>query len=188
MARTLVLIILIGVLVATVFIYHFSSQYPNYLPIKEQLGKTSLQWISYTPPSEKFRVLFPLMPQNAKQTVGKRVYDMYVSEKGDGTLFMVSLINFENEKEKPSTDLLLASVANDMMESNPENKIKKMEPGTFLKDPSLTFILENTKVDIEAKTFFVKNTLYILSRISPKNKLDENEFNQFVDSFTLLKE
>ncbi|MFV0341191.1 MAG: hypothetical protein ACK5MA_11300, partial [Parachlamydiaceae bacterium] len=145
-------LVVIGILTAfaVLFFLGLGSIKESYklLPIsasKEGAPTQFSSWKDYKPPSHKFSVMMPSYPQNAKQTMKDpkskdvRKYDMYVAEKEDGSLFMISLIQFPDSKETP--EFIQKSVVNDLLASNPQNQLKSMKVGDYKGSKTLDFTI-----------------------------------------------
>ena len=167
------------------------------LPLKEQqptnLTAFNFQdWHEFTAPSGNFKVLFPALPQHATENVDdpktkeKRKYDMYVSQQDNGTIFMISRITFPDLGSKEESNEILKQIMNDMVASNPSNKLSMMQEGDYKGHPSIDFSIENGELTIDAKTFIVDDTLYILTRIVKSQNYTRDEFLFFVNSFELI--
>ncbi len=158
---------------------------------KEGATSQFSSWRDYTSPSGGFSVMVPAFPQNATQTTRDpktkqvRKYDMYVSEKSDGTLFMISLIKFPESKEAP--EILQKSVVNDLLAANPTNQLKTMKVGELKGNKTLDFSIENGEMTIEGRTFTIGDTLYMISAIFRNSSYNPEEFNYFVSSFDLAE-
>jgi len=148
-------------------------------------------WHLFSSPNETFKVLLPTLPQHATENItdpksqAVRKYDMYVSEKPDGTVFMISLVTFPDIPKTLDDKKLLTAIMNDMVATNPNNELKTVESGEYNGHPSLDFTMGNQNVTINAKSFLVGNTLYVLSRIVKKEDEKSNEYNFFINSFEL---
>ena len=147
-------------------------------------------WHEYTSPLSKFKVLLPVLPQHGQDTVnapdapGKREYDLYVSEKDDGTIFMISLIKILNDQKLDENTL--TAVMNDILKATPNNKLKTMQLGKYKEYSAIDFSIENDEVNINGKAFIVGNTLYLLTSVSKMMNYKKQEFELFVNSFQLL--
>lgn len=151
------------------------------------------KWHEFTSPSGSFKVLLPTLPQHATErlddpkTKEKRQYDMYVSEKDNGTIFMISIITLLDQKEAKLDESMLSSVMSDMLATNPENKVKLMQMGTYKQFPAIDFSIENNQLSIDGKAFIEGQTLYLLTSVGKINQYMKQEFDFFVNSFELLK-
>lgn len=148
-------------------------------------------WHEFTPPSGKFKVLFPSLPQHAQEKLGDpktkepRQYDMYVSEKDNGTLFMISLITLLDTNKKKLDESMLSGIIDNMLSASPNSKVKNMRMGSYRDYPSIDFSVQNEQVNIDGKAFLVNNTLYILTAISKLSNYHREEFDFFINSFQL---
>ncbi len=160
---------------------------PNELEVPEFAG-----WREFTPPTKRFSVLLPVLPQHATEVVKDpvsqqdRTYNMYVSEKLNGTIFMISLIDFSKPFNPDQMDTALTNMMNDLVKTNPNNKLKYSEFATFKDQRALKFVIENNKIIIEGTTFILGNTLFVLTRISQVAQENDEEYQFFLNSFHLL--
>lgn len=148
-------------------------------------------WHEYSAPNH-FKVLFPSLPQHASEaktdpkTKETRQYEMYVSEKDNGSIFMITMITFAEPPQKESEEKLLTNLMNEMLVESPENRLKNMKVGNFRDHTSLNFAIEKDQVNIDGRGFFAGNTLYMLSSIAKMDNYKPQEFEFFVNSFELL--
>jgi hypothetical protein len=202
MVRAKGLIFLLAILFISIFIGYFLVRInPNY-PEPGKINETStstrdsglattsnIDWIDYSPSNKTFQVKLPSLPQTTSKTFTdpntqeKRSYEMFVSEKKDGTVFLISIINFKDLKSNVQDDEMLTAVANDMMTTHPDNKLIKTEAGKFKGNPSLKFELASDKVKIDTLTFIIGKKLYVLNRVAPAGSSDMKEFDFFTNSF-----
>jgi hypothetical protein len=149
-------------------------------------------WHEFTPPSEKFKVLVPTLPQHATEKIGDpktkeaRIYDMYVSQKENGSIFMISLITLLDNPNKSLDEKMLASVVDNMLTASPNTKVKLMQMGQYKEYPAIDFSIENEQVNVDGKAFLVGNTLYLLTTVSKQNDYNRKEFEFFANSFQLM--
>lgn len=147
-------------------------------------------WVDYTPPNKKFTSKFPSIPQQALdrsvdvKTKEPKQYEMYVSESG-GNIFMISVISFLNADKAKDQEAILRNIINDMVSSNPGNKLEKIEYGSYngLKDAD--FVISNKAYAITGRAFVDANQLYVLSALSKTPTESKNEFDYFIKSFNL---
>ena len=150
------------------------------------------QWHNFTSPSGKFKAFFPARPQHATDTLndtnhpGPRYYDMYVAEKSDGTMFMISSITFL-DKDAPAPDKsFLSQLMDDMVKTNENNQLKKSEEVDYLGHPALNFTIESNQVTVDGRAFIQDKTLYLLSMVAKNPDYSKKDFDFFVKSFELL--
>ncbi len=160
-------------------------------------GQAELQlekWHEFTAPSEKFRVLVPSLPQHATekledpQTKEPRQYDMYVSEKDDGSIFMISIITMLDKTQGKVDEGVVSKIIHDMTKASPESKLKAMNMGKYGEHQAIDFSIEGARVNIDGKAFMVENTLYILTAAAQPKYYNRKEVDFFLNSFRLLPE
>lgn len=149
-------------------------------------------WHEFEHPDKKFKVLVPSLPQHATQkledptTKNNRKYDMFVSQKDNGTIFMISIISSENEA-KINEDTL-KNIIHELAAGTQNSKVKMMEMGKYKDHQAIDFSIENDTVNIDGKAFVVGNTLYILTSVAKKEFYQKPDFDFFVNSFELGSE
>jgi hypothetical protein len=149
-------------------------------------------WKEFTPKSGLFKVMLPHPPQTAKDLVAipgsdkKRRYDMYASEKIDGTLFLISAITYPHDVDTSLTDDILQQTLDELMKSNPDNRISKLKNNNFKTYRTLDFSLNNREFHVEGKILMVGKTVFVLSYITRNKSFNPNEYQKFIDSFELL--
>lgn len=160
---------------------------------KESLDTTEFQsWHEFVSPTGDFSVSFPALPQHAAETLKDpktkepRQYDMYVAEKGNGTIFMISVIKLLDSAPAKLQEEMLPSVINDMMSSSPKSRLKTMKMGRYQEYPSIDFSFENEQINVDGKAFISGNTLYLLTSIAKLADYKRNEFDYFINSFKLM--
>ncbi|MBA3957081.1 MAG: hypothetical protein H0X51_01620 [Parachlamydiaceae bacterium] len=148
-------------------------------------------WHEFVSPSKTFKVLLPSLPQHATEKLDNpktkevRKYEMYVSEKDNGTIFMISLITMLDSSSARIDKEVLTNVVNELVANNAQSKIKKMEMGTYKGYSSLDFSVENEKATIDGKAFIVNDTLYLLTSAAQVAHFQQAEYDFFINSFQL---
>lgn len=149
-------------------------------------------WKEFTPPSGSFKVLMPALPQYAKDSVAipetdkKRRYEIFASEKIDGTLFMVSVITYPPDVDTTNTQNMLKGIVEELMHSKKDNRLKEINQNMHANYESLDFNFESKEFEIRGRVFMVDKTLYVLTYIVRKADFDQAEYKHFIDSFHLL--
>lgn len=185
MTRIISLLVILGLILAGFWFF-----YPKNHPTVAGVAQAEDVWHDFTAPQGKFRVKLPALPHHATETVKdsetkeNRLYDFFLSSKDDGTIFAVNTITFP-EKAGAYDEAFLRNFMQQMLTSNPSNKVKSMEVKPFQNHQALDFIVENAEVTIDGKAFFDDNTLYILSTTARNDIHNSQEFENFTSSFEL---
>lgn len=195
MARILFVVVVLLVGGLTYLTINYSKDSYLLLPVSDKIltntPATDYQsWIEYASPDGQFKVLFPTPPQivsdkaSDPKTKAIKKYQMYMSEKKDGTIFMINLITFPNAQDATlAQDDVLANVMNDMLVSNPDNHLVVMQEGEYHKHKSLDFVIENATFGYNVRTFATDKTLVVLSCVYKKGALIPKDFEFFLNSF-----
>jgi len=192
MVRTAwIALIFLFIAVTYLFVLNMKDAY-KILPMDskpfDQKEDITSDWLDYQDPSGRFKVKFPVIPQYAQDVMQKevrRVYDMYVAETLDGTIFMITLITFSKLLE--SQEDLLRKVAQEMQSSDANNRLRALKSGLYKGAlSSLDFVIENAATTIRTKAIFVEKTMIVLTQISRSPQDRGDEFKAFEDSFEIL--
>lgn len=163
-------------------------------PLEENLTIFGFEnWHEFASPDGDFKVMLPSLPQHAsdmikdKNSGEERKYDMFVSEKPDGSVFMINVITFLTPPDEKQKDLLRRTMMNDVLKSNPDNNLLKAETTTFKDHPALDYTIENAEISVDSKVFVTNHALYALTRLVKKERHNQKEFDFFTNSFDLSK-
>ncbi len=149
-------------------------------------------WKEFTARSGNFKALLPSDPQYARQGVEipnsdkKRRYDLYASEKVNGTVFMISISTYPPEIDTSDVPQMLQGALTELMQGNPDNKLLKQEDTIYQNQPALEFTIENDPFKVEGIAFMVGKALYVLSYTARTTDFNPAEYKHFIDSFVLL--
>jgi len=197
MQRLIIYLILIITLLAIAFSIYYGKDSYKLIPVNTQLNEQpeplDQSWFEYDAPDGNFKVSLPLLPQTATQTIidpqsgETKHYDMYVAQTDDGTIYLISQIDFIKDPFIDGDQEVLKQLMNGMVSVNQDNKLISSTPGTYLGFPSMDFEIENEKSNIKAKEFFDGHTVYLLTIVSNKNSKDKTHYDYFINSFKLIK-
>jgi hypothetical protein len=189
MSRTLGLVILFGIILLAWFgLSQYQKSYkilPAKLPEKLAVSPTQ-EWKEFIPRNKKFKVLLPTLPQHATEEQKERSYEMFVSEENNGTLYMISFIEFKVPIDAKHHQVVLNSIMEDLLNSSQNNELKSSNTDLFEGREALEFDIENKDVAIFGKAFLDEQTLVVLTRISKQAFKNKKEFDYFINSFHLL--
>lgn len=152
------------------------------------------EWKKFNPATGKFSVFLPSTPKyaidivNVPKTDIKRWYEMYVSEELNGTVYLINLITYHPGFDLSDVKGLLHNVVNEIASSNLNNHVEELKDTTFQGKPALYFHLNNHSIEVKGMAFLSGATVYLLTYTSREENFDDKEFNQFINSFELLKE
>lgn len=189
-------ILVIGGLIIFNLIKTSSPDFSQTIPkvSSESLDGLNLEnWHEFSPATGDFQVLLPILPQHVTKTFTNpstkdvRKYDMFVSERDNGTIFMISQITFLEVNDAKLDETMLHSVVDDMLSSNKNNKLKSLKNTQFAQQPALEFTIENDQAVIDGKTFIIDKTLYLLTLVAKQGLYKPKESAIFINSFGLAK-
>lgn len=186
MTRGISLVLLLILILGVVFFFFKPSKTEEI----KKLSPSSETWHSYTSPNQEFRVLMPGRPIHASDSIKDpktkeiKQYEIFISNKEDGTLYSINLISFPQNEKKELDDQFLENVLTEMLNSNPDNKIKSITPTNFDERKAFDFVVDTANTSIYGKAFLKNKTLYVLSTTSAKkDNLNLQEFDFFLKSF-----
>lgn len=147
-----------------------------------------IDWRAFTSENGSFEVLLPTVPQRAEDTIQdpnsgeQRKYEMYVAKKGNGSIFMISLITYPGKSELP-VEKILESVKDEMVHAHPGNRLISSELTKLNGHDAIDFSIENPEAHIDGSAFLIDRTLYLLTHVANKDSYDRAEFKHFAQSF-----
>lgn len=146
-------------------------------------------WTEFTPKSGLFKVFLPSPPQYGKDFVAqpgtdkKKRYDMYASEKVDGTLFLITVITYPSEIDTKSSADIMRQNIDELMHHKADNNLTKILEGVFQSHQSYEFTIENREFHVEGKSIQSGPRVFMLTYITKNDNFDQEEYKHFVDSF-----
>lgn len=192
MNRTVIVVVCLAILVA--LLYYQEREQPHNTSqggaLTKDEGGFSL-WQEFKPQSGLFKVLLPNPPQYAKDLVPiagseqRLRYDIYASEKIDGTLFLISVITYPEESDVTSSMDILKQTVEELKRSKPDNEMTKVKESLYHNHQALDFSMVNREFRVEGKAFIVDKIVYVLSYGSRKSDFNATEYEHFVNSFAL---
>lgn len=192
----IVFIFIVGVCYLAI---HFAKDSYKLLPMNEavELQAETLEqsdyhnWQEFSSPAGDFKVLMPSLPQhisdksNDSKSNEMRKIDVYMSEKKNGTIFMINLITLLDAKSLVHEELL-QNFMKDMLASNPNNTLIASQSTVFKGQKALDFVIENETFNYDVREFFIGNTLVVLSNVSRKPTHNIKDFEFFINSFEFV--
>jgi hypothetical protein len=152
--------------------------------------QTSQPWVSYTPPSGKFTVLFPTGPKVDHQTTNDggliTEVDTYLSR--DAGAFFVNYMHL-NPKANLSPDAALKAAQDGLIQSGGA-KLLTSTKSEFVRGPNdrlpaLEFTGETDAAAMKGSQIFDTDHIYTLATICPKGQDCSAAVTKFLSSFKL---
>lgn len=196
MLTKLVVPILIIMLIAVLWMTHDVKDAYKILPMKtsETMDVPPFaDWREFSAQSGKFKVMLPAPPQYAKEAVNipgtdkLRRYEMYVSEKLDGDVLMISLITYPEGIDISDGKQLLNDLVTEMKNSKPGNEIKKLKTITYQGQSTLEFNIANPNFNVEGRTFLLDRTIYLLTYVAKTAEFSMSDYDYFIKTFQLTR-
>jgi hypothetical protein len=187
MKKSAIIIIILAILGAAL--------YYGYLKWRSEVGESAnfATWQKFIPRSGLFEIFLPSPPQYGKDFVAipnsdkKRRYDIYASEKVDGTLFLISVVTYPPEVDISSYGDILRQNINELMHNKTDNRLNNLWQHMFQDLQSLDFSFENQEFHVEGRAIHDDHIVYMLTYITQKENFDNEEYQHFIDSFKILK-
>jgi hypothetical protein len=131
----------------------------DYWRVRKGESDNFATWSEFIPRSGLFQVLLPHSPQYGKDYISipnsdkKRRYDMYVSEKIDGTIFLISVVTYPPDVDTSSTDEILRQNLEELMHNKPDNRLIKSLNTIVQERQTMEYSFENRDLHVEEKQF-----------------------------------
>lgn len=195
MVKTVVISAFVIIMIGILLLMSEMKNAYKVLPIKAS-GSMEVspfaEWREFTSQTSHFKVSLPMPPQYAEENVSlpdtnlKRHYEMYVSEKLNGSIFMVSLITYPEGYHLSDENQTLHDLVTEMMQRKADNRLQESEDTFYRGHTALDFFITNDAFDLKGKTFIIDKTIYLLSYIARRNDFTLAEYDHFIDSFQLM--
>ncbi len=193
-SRALVLLISFVILIAAIIFVNqtvnwyssLNNQYAEAVS-KEPFG----DWREFQSEASHFSVKLPAMAQNATEEVvdkknkTKRFYDLYIAEKENGSLFMVTRTTFADPKVLNPASKIMQEMIREIALSKQDSKIRSLDEYDYKGNEGFKFVIDRTDGIYRGIMFHHGPSLYLLSYIDPKKSDDEEDYNYFLNSFLL---
>ncbi len=196
MSKSTITLIVLIVAVASIMVIRLTTSPINIISENPQEKTVDYEqynfqnWKEFTAVN-LFKVLMPTLPQHASKSIEdsdkqiNKKYDMYVSERGDRTIFMITLISFLNKPTNFNSEQVLKEMMNNMIGSNSDNTLQTVNLAQYNGYPSLDFSYSNKETYVDTKAFMVNGTMFVLTRASVIQNYNTEEFRFFINSFEL---
>lgn len=151
-------------------------------------------WKDFSAKADKFKNKFPSTPQYAVDSVAipgtdkKRLYEMYVAEKLDGAVFMVSIVSYPADFSTNNSQQMLHDAVDEMMQTKPNNRLKSIEDTQFQGYPAVDFNITKDDFNVKGKGVIVDKMLYLLTYVQKAADFNEAEYQHFFNEFHLPKQ
>lgn len=151
-------------------------------------------WKQFIAPGGEFEVYMPELPQHLQNTLDiaksekKKKFEIYVTENRGGSVFMVYRISYPLDFKTSNQQLILEDEINDIIVTNPNNRLVSSVETEYQGYPARKFELDNKDYTILGLAFMVEKVVYIITYATIDDEVNLNEFQRFVESFQLLSQ
>jgi hypothetical protein len=149
-------------------------------------------WNEFIPRSNLFKVLLPHAPQYGKDFLAipksekKRRFDMYISEKIDGSLFLISVITYPPDYAAPPSNEMMRQNIEELIQNKSDNKLTKISNRPFEGRNALDYTIESKDFHVAGRSIHDDHVVYMLTYITRNENFDQEEYEHFIQSFHLL--
>lgn len=162
-------------------------------PATEMPGASFQNWNMFNDPEKEFQVMFPTEPKNASkelrndQTAEVSKQHVFVSEKNNGSIYMISRVEFPNADLIKDNGKVLKSAIDDLVQANPDNTLLSSKEQDYQGKKAVHFEIRNKDIYTQGIAFLRGRSLYVLTAISNQANRDDKEFQNFIASFQYNK-
>lgn len=160
--------------------------------LSRQSTTNNMVWPEFISQGGEFIVRMPELPQHLQDAVNishtdkKRKYEIYVSEKKDGSIFMIYRITYPEDFNTSNSQVILADVINEIITTNPNNRIIKNEETFYADYAARNFEIDNKDFTVEGLAFMDDKVVYVLTYATGDEIVNKSEYQYFIESFHLL--
>jgi hypothetical protein len=190
------MVALILIVVVTLFaVARLYNPKPNQPQVQAPVPVRAVEkvWQDYTPPSNRFSVSLPELPQ---RVVGVRPtptakdeirYESFLSMAKNGSILMINVIDYPPSVDVTDSKGVLKAAAEEILGSNPTNQMLKSEAGVSLGYPSMDFTIGNKDATVQGRDILEGHTLFVLTVADHDPRVASTLFNKMADSFRITE-
>lgn len=147
-------------------------------------------WVTYTPPTRKFTVQFPIAPEADHRAIGTGLFtalDEYISAQ-HGNVFSINYMAI-NPKADLSPDAVMESARDGLLQVGGAKQLTSTK-SQFTRAPNdqlpmLEFTGETSSTTVMGRVIFVTDHIYTLSALCSKKQDSSADAAKFFASFKL---
>ncbi|MBI2743338.1 MAG: hypothetical protein HYX48_05420 [Chlamydiales bacterium] len=154
--------------------------------------KTS--WQEYHSTIGSCSMLFPRSPEHVseKMSDGNKEgfdlkYDAYIANVDKKSVFMLLIAQYPDFVDESYAQISLESFLNGLLSHNPANQLIFADLVLVGGREALDFFIRTGSVFFKGRAMMVKNSLYLMAMECEMQHYDEADFDQFINSFKLVK-
>ncbi len=150
-------------------------------------------WKEFNSPIGQFRAEFPTYPNHETESIEvpntqlTLKYDSYTSEEVNGTIYIIGFTTYGFEIDTSNPENNLEDALNGMLISTQGNKLVSSNLTYFDGYRALDFLVQNNTIFLKGRGIMVGQTLYQLMVGYESKNYSENNYNKFINSFTILR-
>lgn len=148
-------------------------------------------WHEFASENPPFKVLLPSLPQHAsdsqRNSEGQidREYDMFVSQKENGSVFAITAIKFPALTELQNNENLQEEVLDQLLQAKTSNTLVEKKPHEWNGHKVTDFQIKQNDVLLTGRILAIGQQLYVLTITSESQTFNPREYEFFVNSFDL---
>ena len=149
-----------------------------------------IRWQEFHSVSGCCSMLFPRAPEHISEKMSGEYdlkYDAYVAMVEKKTVFMLLVAKYPDFVDESYAQVSLESFLNGLLSHNPSNQLIFADLVLVGGREALDFFIRTGSVFFKGRAMMVKNSLYLMAMECEMQHYDENDFNQFINSFKLAK-
>jgi hypothetical protein len=177
----------------------FAGTYLLLAPVKaiadEQMAvieQKLIEWTDFHSVAGQCKMKFPNLPEHVseKLSVPEEGYDMkydaYISASDQESMFMLLIAQYPEFVDESFAQMSLETFLNGILTHNPSNQLIFADLALVEGHEALDFFIRTGSVYFKGRAVMVKNSLYLMAMECEMQNYDEDHFNTFVESFSLV--
>lgn len=152
------------------------------------------QWQEFHSVAGRCKLNFPGYPEHitekmqvAEEEGYELKYDAYISAMNPQTVFMLLVAQYPDFVDETYAQMSLESFLNGILNHNPSNQLLFADLVLIDGHSALDFFIRTGPVYFKGRALMVRNSLYLMAMECEVQTYDEKNYNQFIDSFKLLR-
>lgn len=151
-------------------------------------------WKDFISKGGRYKVAFPSYPQHVSETLKMQngkfsiKYDAYIAEQGVDALYMVLIAQYPKTQVRPDPEAGLKAFLNGLLAHGESSQLVQVDWQEFQGFSSVDFLINTAGILLRGRAVMVNNSLYLIAMESHETRFRTENFQYFIETFTLVKE
>lgn len=149
-------------------------------------------WKDFVSKGGRYKVAFPSYPQHVSETLKMQngkvsiKYDAYIAEQGVDALYMVLIAQYPKTQVRPDPEAGLKAFLNGLLSHGESSRLVQVDWQDFQGFSSVDFLINTAGILLQGRAVMVDNNLYLVAMESHETRFRTENFQYFIETFSLV--